>query len=135
MKFTRSVLAVLALLVCTACVHTPPNLGPVGQTAWKADRAVLGFEALVDGAVGLNKINACDKSTPPHCQPLLSKGNADLALSVSRSAVLTLKKTPDGWRDTTTTALAEIRKKLDDSGKTQLGSWLGVLDAILKEQQ
>lgn len=134
-RMFRSATLVVALILTTACVHTPPNLGPVGQTAWKADRAVLGFEALVDGATGLNKIQGCDKNTPPKCAPLLSKGNTDLTLSISRSAVLTLRKSPDGWSETTKTALAEIRAKLDEAGKTQIAAWLGVLDAILKEQK
>jgi hypothetical protein len=132
----RNAALVVALMLATACggFHTPPNLSPVGQAAWKADRAVLGFEAVVDGSTGLNKIQVCDKNVPPICHALLSKANTDIILDVSRRSVVTLRATPDGWRATVSTGLTEIRSKLDDSGKAQISAWLGVLDALLKEK-
>ncbi len=125
-----------ALLLSSCAALRPPDTvatGP-GRNAWYAQRAVLAFEAVVDGAVGLNKLQLCTGETlPQQCRPTLSDTNLRIVLDVSRRTVVVLGKTPDGWRAATAQGLTELRTKLDSSGRSQLGQWLAFAEAILKE--
>lgn len=134
--------ALLALvLVATGCAgHRPPVtvVTPQGQAAWYASRAVLVFEAIVDTATGLNKLQRCTAPTAAveatSCRPTLSDTNTRVTLQIAKQTVVALGKTPDGWRATTISGLASIRTALDAAGKTQLAEWLALGETLLKEK-
>lgn len=134
---TRTTLVVCLSLALSSCAgFRPPDTvatGP-GRNAWYAQRAVLAFEAVVDGAIGLNKLQLCTgDATPQHCRPTLSDTNTRIALDVVRRTVIVLGKTPEGWRVATSQGITELRTKLDSAGRSQLGQWLEFAEAILKE--
>lgn len=123
------VLAALTLSACAA--NRPPStiVTPAGQASWYARKAVLGFEALGDAAIGLNAVVACN----PECKPLVSTDATRAIVVVSRDAIMALGRAPEGWRVVTTEGLAKARSSLDAAGQKELGQWLVLIEGILKE--
>lgn len=132
----RAALLALVLVAAGCAGHRPPVtvVTPQGQAAWYASRAVLVFEAIVDTATGLNKLQLCTAPPVPACHPTLSDTNTRVTLQIAKQTVVALGKTPDGWRATTISGLASIRTALDAAGKTQLAEWLALGETLLKEK-
>lgn len=111
----------------------PASLSPKGISAWEANQAVLTLGQVQKTAIGLNGIQKCTAAQPPACAPLLSDKNTGIVIDAVSAAVKSIEHVPSGWRATTTTALLDVRAKLDASGKSNLSAWLGVVDVFLQE--
>lgn len=113
---------VLAIGV-SGCGKQPPSLSPAGAGTWRANQAVLIVNTVQRTAINANE-------TVPQ---LLSNANTRIVVDVASAARKTIAQTPTGWRETTTTALDQIRARLDVAGRTQMAAWLTLAATMVQE--
>lgn len=113
--------AVCILLV--ACASAPSQLSPIGRSAFYTMRVVRSLDMVRDIAISANA------QTPP----LLSTTVTRQVVEYHRSALLTMKQTPDGWKAVVTTGLEQLTTKLLPDDLKQLKPYLDLTRVLLQE--
>jgi len=104
-----------------ACAHTPPNLTPEAQAAFKADQVLVRVGELQDAAIALNK------TTPP----ALSDRDAVMVVRFTTLAMKTIHDVPSGWKVTVVNAYTTLKQNLPPASKTQLAAVFDTIDLLL----
>ena len=125
----KLILAVLVFSsVSCAASRAPKSLTGIGVTAWQANEVVIALDAVMNSAIALNELTACD----PTCHPVLSEQNTRIVVQAIRGADVTIKQFPAGWNIVAATALDQVSTYIDDNGKAKLQPYLTAASAILK---
>ena len=122
---SRFTLSLLLVCMTAACHPAPPNLDPATTRMWQADQVQVILGELQHTAISFNTVKVCPTpNSTTDCRPLLSDKNTGVVVDTVTSALLTLRKAPDGWNATGLAALEQISSALDAVGKTQLAAYI-----------
>ena len=126
----RQFLSVVLLSLAIGCAKAPPSLSPAGARAYYANEAVVALGTLQHAAIALNEIKACN---PQPCTPVpvLSDTNTRKVIDIVTPALKTLKTAPADWQVTANSAIDEVGKVLDESGRGKLRGYLEAARIVL----
>jgi len=107
-------------LVSSACPSAPVSVvTPAGQIAYKADQLVNELGILQDAAIGANS------------EKILSDSSTRLIVTFVKSSVTTIAQTPNGWKTTVTTGLAQLQKDLPPADAQKYSVYFALLNTII----
>lgn len=126
MRFVTSLLSAVLLTfalasVTPACTHTPPDLTPQAQAAFKANQVATRIGELQDAAIAFNK------ATPQ----VLNDHDAVTVVSFTVMALQTMRSVPDGWQATVLAAYGQFKQALAPAAKQKLSAVLLTVDTSL----
>ena len=106
-----------------ACASAPSQLSPIGRSAFYTMRVVRSLDMVRDIAISANA------QTPP----LLSTAVTRQVVEYHRSALLTMKQAPEGWKAVVSTGLEQLSTKLLPDDLKQLKPYLDLTRVLLQE--
>ena len=131
MRQLKAGLIVFVLVAGGCASKAPPSLSPAGVKIWQANEALLVLDTLQHSAIGMNNIQQCEEPPSEICRPLLSDASTKIVIDGVADAVYSIRRVPDGWKLTTTTALNSISSRLDVSGRNKLAEYIRAASVII----
>ena len=118
-------LLVLVALLASGCAHTPPNLSPAAQTAWKQHEIQKDLDLIRDLAQDANA----------RVPPLISTNTARAVTLWHKSAIMLVHDAAQGWRLTVLAGLDELRTNLPAAEYQVIAVYVELAKTVLRSVQ
>jgi len=116
----KQFILVACLLLSSSCAsQAPPNLTPGSEVRlWQANETAVALGTLQHVVIELNKVIVCPElpAIAPPCHPLVSDDNTRIVIDAVADGLTTLRRVPDGWRETGLAAIVRVENRLDAAG-------------------
>ena len=122
MLFMRPVLA-FVLGLSLSCASAPPNLSPVGSSAFYRTRVVQSLDVIRDLAISANG----------QVPPVVSKATTTKFVLYHRSALVTIAAAGTGWKAAVVAGLDETQKDLPASEASLFKPYVALAKIVLNE--